>query len=376
MSLNDFLLNPEETYLNHGSYGATPKPVLAAQMEWKQKMERQPVHFMHRILPGAYLEALERAAQFINADRTGLAFVPNATTGCNAVLQNLTFLPGDEILTTNHRYDAVYNTLSRHADRQRVKLVVANLPFGASDSTIANSLHEATTPRTRLLVLDHISSATATLFPVYEITRAFQEKGIMVLIDAAHSPGQIDVDLKRLNPDFWTGNLHKWCCSPKGSALLYVSEKHRTRFHAPVISHGYRKGFYDEMSWMGTADFSAYLASVTALDLHDKWGGKKFRLSNAKLQEEATDLILKQMPHLTTVESSTLAMRSFMTPYANAEECYEYLLAQHGIELFINTWQERTLFRISCFGKYNSLDDYQTLINGLKAWELTQANSS
>ena len=253
----EFLLLPNQLYLNHGSYGATPQAVLDAQISWKKRMERQPYHFMHRILPQAYQSALNRAARFIRADVEGLAFVPNATTGCNAVFQNIRFEPGDEVLTTSHRYDAVFNALQRHTNHANINIVVVDLPISPSSGDILERLKSAATHRTGVARHRPHASATASLFPVHDVTQAFQKMGIQVLIDAAHAPGQIDIDISTLAPDYWTGNLHKWCCAPKGSALLYVSKPNREHFNAPIISHGYGKGFREEMGWMGTADYSS-----------------------------------------------------------------------------------------------------------------------
>ena len=362
----EFLLRPDVVFLNHGSFGATPKGVLEAQREWQSRMEAQPVDFMVRQLEPALRTALSTAAAYVGTSAGNLSFVPNATTGVNAVIQQAKLRDGDEILTTSHRYDAVGNALHHVAELRGAKVVEAHLPFPVEDGEILERVEAAISPRTRLMVVDQIASATAIGFPAEALVEMAKKRDIPILIDGAHAPGQVDVDLDILEPDYWTGNLHKWTCSPKGAALLYVAPRHQSTFHAHVISHGYRTGWQREFGWVGTMDFSAYLASTAAIAMHEEWGGERFRAQNHALMIQASELILSTFPNLPACAGKpTLAMRSFLLQGVAAEPLYA-ALQQAGIETVVHPWGSDSLLRISCFSRYNTLEQYVALVDALR----------
>jgi isopenicillin-N epimerase len=376
MEMSDFFLDPAVVFLNHGSFGATPRRVLEEQRKWQEKMERQPVDFMVRQLEPALWRALDTSADFVGTSTENLVFVPNATTGVNAVLQQMPLKPGDQILTTSHRYEAVGNALKYTASKYGAAVQEAELPFPADAETILERVESRMGTRTRLLVIDQITSATATYFPVEELLALARGRGIRTLVDGAHAPGQLTLDLDAMAPDYWTGNLHKWTCAPKGAALLYVAPRHQNDFHANVISHGYQTGWQREFGWVGTQDFSAYLASAEAITLHEEWGGEAYREANHRLMKQASSVILGRFPRLPAPEAQpTLAMRSFLLNGVQAQPLYDALQAV-GIEVVVHPWGEDCILRISCFSRYNHIGQYQTLVDALSETGLMPKQSN
>jgi isopenicillin-N epimerase len=248
-------LDPSVTYLNHGSFGACPTAVLAAQTELRLEMEREPVDFLSGTLPARLDIARQALSRFLGADSEDLVFVPNATAGVNAVLRSLKFEPEDELLVTNHTYAACRKTIDFVAARTGARVVVANLPFPCRhDEEIIEAVLRQVTPRTRLALVDHVTSPTALILPVARLVSTLRARGVDTLVDGAHAPGMVPIGLSELGAAYYTGNAHKWLCAPKGAAFLYVSRDRQAPLHPTVISHGYTAGFHAEFDWTGTFD--------------------------------------------------------------------------------------------------------------------------
>lgn len=287
-----FLLERGTDFINHGSFGATPRSVLAAAQRWRLRMEANPDRFLRYERPRALRAAARSLARFVHAKEEDVAFVENATSGMNAVLRSLEFRRGDEILATTHVYNAVRQTLHDVCRRTGARLVEARiaLPVGDIEDLIL-PVKEKLNRRTKLLVLDHIASPTGLIFPVKRLAAAAHARGIRVLVDGAHAPGQLALDIPSLGVDWYAGNCHKWLFAPKGCGFLWASSGPRSGagfdaqagIHPPVISHGYGKGYAAEFDWTGTRDFSAWLAVPDGIDFFRKLGPERARAYCHKL---------------------------------------------------------------------------------------------
>jgi isopenicillin-N epimerase len=267
-------LDPEVTFLNHGSFGASPTRVLEEQSRLRARLEAEPVRFLLRELEALADAARAALGSFLDADPDDLAFVNNATTGVNTVLKSLRFDPGDELLTTDHEYNASRNALDFVASRWGVKVVVAKLPWPVrSAQAVVDTVLSHVTERTRLLLIDHITSQTALVLPVAGLIRVLRERGVETLVDGAHAPGQVPISLRQLGAAYYTGNCHKWLCAPKGAAFLHVRGDLQPDIRPLVTSHGYnsrredRSRFRLDFDWLGTDDPTPFLCVPKALEV-------------------------------------------------------------------------------------------------------------
>jgi isopenicillin-N epimerase len=267
-----FALDPQVSYLNHGAFGACPYAVLAVQQEFRQRLERNSLHFFMRELEGLFDQTRAVLAPFLGATPEDLVFVPNATAGVNTVLASLDQEAGTEVVVTDHTYPACRNAVEYWAKRRSVHVRVAKLPFPlASPSELSRAILAEVTPRTRLVLLDHVTSPSGLIVPLEELVPALRERGVETLVDGAHGPGMLPLQLDQLGATYYTGNLHKWCCAPKGAAFLWVTRDRQPTIHPLVISHGWaaqrtdRPRFLLEFDWPGTLDPSAILSIPAAL---------------------------------------------------------------------------------------------------------------
>jgi isopenicillin-N epimerase len=351
--------------LNHGSYGATPKVVLAAQDAWRARMEAQPSRFFRAELPGALRTAAGALAIFLGARADDLAFVENATAGCNAVLRSLRLTLGDEVLVLSHVYGAVGNTVRFVTERAGARMVQARVPFPRPlPDDIVASVVTALTTRTRIAVIDHVTSASALVLPLERIVAACHAAGVPVLVDGAHGPGQVDVDLERLGADWYTGNCHKWLNAAKGCAFLWARHDRQEDLHPVTISHGFEKGFLAEFDWTGTFDPSAYLSVTAALDFHARLGGARLRARNAALAFEAAQLVAGRLGTETGGGNEVAgAMGLVRLPGAATVERAAVVrdrLLDMGTDTPVQALDGGLWLRLSAQA-YNEMDDYERL---------------
>ena len=257
-----FRLEDGVDFLNHGSFGAAPTKVLDAASRWRDQMEANPDHFLRDVLPGALRSAASDLGRFISARGEDLAFVENATSAINAVLRSLDFESGDEILINSQSYGAVRQAVRHICERTGAKAIE---PHIAIPVTSSSTLVPAVSARTRLVIVDHVSSPTGLVWPVEKIVAAARERGALVLVDGAHAPGQLDLSVPALGADWYTGNCHKWLYAPRGCAFLWARPERQSQVHPLAISHGYNQGFTEEFDWPGTRDFSPWLAAPTGV---------------------------------------------------------------------------------------------------------------
>lgn len=370
-------LDPGVLFLNHGSFGACPQPVLEEQQRWRERMERQPVRFFVRELPDSMAAARAALAAFVGADADHLAFVPNATAGINAVLRSLRLRPGDEILVTDHAYNAVRCAASAVAQASGASLRVAAIPFPVSSpDQVVESLLRHVTERTRLAIVDHVTSPTALVFPIERIVGELERRGVDVLVDGAHAPGLVPVDLRAIGAAYYVANCHKWLCAPKGAGFLYVRPDRQEGIHPVSISHGWdaplagRTRFRAEFDWTGTFDPSAVLCVPTAIEfvgsLHaDGWDGVRAR--NRAVALDARRRLCETLGiEPPAPEEMIAAMASVPLPESGGG--LEERLAAHGIEVPVITWPPSPwrLLRISAH-VYNEPGEYERLAAALGA---------
>jgi len=374
-------------FLNHGSFGACPTPILELQSNLRHRMEAEPVQFLWR----RYEERLEPArialAQFVGARSRDLVFVTNATTGVNAVVRSLKLRRGDELLTTDLDYNACRNVLAEAVGRAGAKLVVAPVPFPLrSENEILEAVLRAVTPRTRLAMIDHVTSNTALVYPVKEIVRQLSARGVDTLVDGAHAPGMLPVNLRELNPAYYTANLHKWVCAPKGAAFLWARKDKQADLQPPVISHGNNRPrpgftpFQDRFDWVGTLDPTSWFCVGEAI----RWMGKllpggwrELRQRNHDLAVQARRILCKRLqveppcPEMMLGSMVTLPLpeRFQCVPASNKIDAEQLrLYDKFGIEVPFYRFgsPERRWFRVSA-QIYNTLEEYEYLAEALQA---------
>lgn len=384
---NHWGLAPEITFLNHGSFGATPTAVLNYQSELRAQLEAQPISFFLRDALPLLEVAIARGAAFIGADVRGFAFVANATTGVNTALASIELRAGDELLVTNHEYNACRNALDHVARRAGAVIRVITIPLPiASPDDVVTQIAAAITARTRLLLIDHVTSPTAIVMPIAQIAAVCRDAGVEILVDGAHAVGMLDLDVDGLGVDYYTGNFHKWACTPKAAAAFWVAERHRGRVRPLVTSHGANmsaatvdEAFRNQFNWVGTTDPTPVLTIPFALDymagLVDG-GWPEIRRRNRELALAGRTLLCEALGEVELAPSAMIgSMASVRLPDAtsaplksimDADPEHDVLLNDFGIEVPFVHWggYPRRLVRISA-QLYNSLDDYQRLVEAL-----------
>ncbi len=357
--------------VNHGSFGATPRVVLAAQRAWQARMEAQPTRFFVDELPGALRAAAARLAEFIGTAPDDVVFVENATVGCNAVLRSLRLDAGDEVVVLDHGYGAVMKAARFFAERARGRVLEVAVPFPrADDAALLANLAAALGPRTRLVVLDHITSPSALLLPLARMVAACRALGVPVLVDGAHGPGNVELDLAALDADYYVGNCHKWLMAPKGCGFLWARQDRQAGLHPVTISHGHGDGFLAEFDWTGTRDPSAWLALPAALDFHAALGGPGLRARNAAVATAGAAWLARRLG-TETAESPPHAMAVVRLPTTGPVDPPRALALRSrwlaaGTDVPVSALGGAAWLRLSVQA-YNEMNDFQRLANILSA---------
>lgn len=375
-----FGLDPDLVFLNHGSFGACPLEVLAELQRWQRETERNPVQFLGRRSGALLDDARSALAALLGAQAEDIAFVPNATHGVNLVARSLRLRPGDEVLGSGLEYGACDATWQRLCDAAgaRYRRAPIALPLVPQDFAAQLMCHAG--PRTRLVFCSHLASTTALVLPVAELVAAAHARGLPVLIDGAHAPGQIDLDLDALGADYYTGNGHKWLCGPKGSAFVHVRRDRQEALEPTVVSWGLVEGtgghtgfeafvgrgpLQRRLQWQGTRDLSPWLALPAALDFHRRHLGPEVR---QRCHELACDFMHRVCARLGTTpiapDGSFAQMVAVPLPEVDAEALRSHLFDRHRIEVPVTQHEDRVFVRVSVQG-YNEPAELRQLESAL-----------
>jgi isopenicillin-N epimerase len=362
------------SHLNHGSFGAVPTPVLEEQQSWRTRMEANPVRFFVREQPAALVQARDEIGQFLGAEPESIAFLRNATAGASTVLSCLDLARDDEILVTDHTYGAVRIAADRWAAAVGARVVEAHVPLRATDDEVQAAVLSKVTDRTRLTVVDHVTSPTARRMPLVSLLPALRERGSAVFVDGAHAAGMLGVELEAMGADFWVGNLHKWCCAPRGTAVLQVAAEHRHRMRPLVASWGEEAGFPQAFNEVGTEDLTAWLAAPRALRLLEQIGWDRLRRHNVELAvhgqrvlAEGLGVDVDSLPRDSAVSMQLVPLPAGLasTP-AEAAALQALIGEQIAVEVAVTSWAGLGFVRLSAHA-YNSPADYARLAADLPA---------
>ena len=373
-----FLLDPNIIFLNHGSFGATPKPVFEAYQAWQLRLERQPVLFLGREFNELSLQSRIALAKYLNADADELVYIPNATHGVNIMARSLELGEEDEILTTDHEYGACDYTWDFLCGKAGAKYIHQPIPVPVcSDDDIVEQFWQGVTPRTKAVYISHITSPTALRLPVEKICERAKEAGIVSIIDAAHSPGQIPVDLRTLDADVVFGNCHKWMLSPKGAAFLYVRRELQHLVEPFIVSWGYQptqetttgSRFVDILQWAGTKDPAAALSVPDAIQFMQEHNWTGIRSECHALLGETLGRIcdLAGLPSLYPLDSDFYGQMGVAPlPPSNLVELKKRLYDEYRIEVPLIEWNGMHLIRVS-IQAYNNVSDADALLDALNS---------
>lgn len=370
-----FLLDPNIVFLNHGSFGATPKPVFREYQRWQLELERQPVEFLGRRITALMAASRAVLGNYVGTHADNLVYTQNVTVALNMIARSLALGENDEVLATDHEYgamDKMWRFLSKERGFRYINYPV-KYPLTTEEDFI-DSFWQGVTPHTRVIFISHITSSTALILPIQEIVRRAREAGIITVIDGAHAPGQIPLHLDSLNADFYCGNLHKWLCAPKGAGFLYAKPERQHLLKPLVISWGYESEtqgnseFIDHNEWWGTRDMAAFLSVPAAIEFQEKYVWEEVRDACHDLARDA----LRQICELT----------GFRPLHSGADVWYSQMIAapmpidsdinilktrlydEYRIEVPLIDWNGNKLIRVSVQG-YNTRRDIKELCRAL-----------
>lgn len=368
-----FLLDQNTVFLNHGSFGATPLVLLEEQGRWQRRMEENPAMFF-RDLPNLMRDVRTALGMYLNQPPSNLVMITNSTYGVNAAIAGINLKPGEEILTTDHEYGACDRAIRFYHERKGVNVRRVHIPMPVPQSKdLTNLVWSGITPNTRVLFLSHITSPTAVQIDVARLIQRAQEKGIVTIVDGSHAPAHLDLDLQSLGADFYTGNCHKWMCTPKGSAFMAVRDGHN--IPPLVVSWGYQpeqpteSAFVDLHEFLGTRDPSAFLAVPRAIEWLNEIQWKTERSRCAALQQRGVEMLCSIpgiRPILSHPEEGTLLMGAVILPNGtDAPELQKKLWKKHSIEVVAHEWNKTPVLRFSVHIHTNA-NDIDALVTAVK----------
>jgi isopenicillin-N epimerase len=379
---NEWLLRPGVTYLNHGSFGPSPRGVVEAREAWGRRLEEEPMDFFVRTMEPDLDAAAEALGRFVGTDGRGLVFLPNATVAMNLVAANVRLRPGDEVLATNHEYGAVLRIWREVCRAAGAELVVRRLPERLDgDEEIVEAFLAGITDRTRLIIVSHVTSPTAVILPVKAICEGARRRGVPVCIDGPHAPAQVELNVAALGCDYYCASLHKWLSAPFGSGFLYVAKKRQQSFRPVVTSwggslSGRPASWKDEFNWSGTHDPSPYLAVPEAIRFLEGVGVERFRERThalARLARERVGALTGLEPFVADSADRYGSMIALPLPpldgfeggHGRADPLQLRLWQEHKIEVPVMHWGGHRLLRVSCH-LYNTEEDIDRLVTALR----------
>ncbi|MDG2266270.1 MAG: aminotransferase class V-fold PLP-dependent enzyme [Candidatus Marinimicrobia bacterium] len=371
---DQYLLNNNIIFLNHGSFGACPKPVFNEYQQWQSLIESQPVQYFSEDLYNYLRKSREDLSTFISCDVDDIIFIPNPTTAINSIVRSLKFNSGYEILTSNHEYGAMVRAWQYFSKDKGYNLIPFNLklPF-TTKSNFLDDFWKGVTNNTKIIFISHITSPTAIIFPIKEICKRAKNEGILTIIDGAHAPGHIDLHISSFDPDIYIGACHKWLSAPKGSSFMYVKKEIQNLIDPLIISWGKEvdpspSPFICENQYQGTRDFSPFLSVSSAIDFqkNNNWDIIKERCRKLTKQTLLSLQDILKTDLLCPVNDNWLAqMASIQLPDIDPRKIKNTLLKNYKIEIPIFQWENNNMLRFS-FNAYNDEDDSNTLIDAFK----------
>jgi len=378
---SQFFLDKDVVFLNHGSFGATPRPVMEEYQRWQRQLENQPVLYLGREVQKYFRFARQKLASYLMAEAENLVFVPNATFGVNVIARSMDFQPGDELLTSNHEYGACDNVWDFLSQKTGLKVIRQDIPLPLpSKEEMVEMIWKGVSEKTRLIFLSQITSPTAVRLPVEKICQRAKKAGILILIDGAHAPGQLDLDLNRLEADFYTGNCHKWLMAPKGSGFLHIRPEHQDFVEPLVVSWGWEDNCPFEsdsrlqalLEWWGTKDPAAYFSTPAAIAFQQMNDWPQVRKNCNQLLVKALGEI-EELTGLPSIyeEKKDNAIQIGAAEWPadwKADKLQTWLYDKHKIEIPIIPWEDRWFVRISVQG-YNTKEDLDLLIAALSEYK-------
>jgi isopenicillin-N epimerase len=366
---SEWMLKDGITFLNHGSFGALPRRVFDVQTDWRRRIEAEPIEMIGRRGSELIAQAKLPVGSQFGMDPDNFGFVTNATEGVNAVLRSLSLKPGDELLTTTHVYHAVRQAMKNVARSAGAVCREIDIPLPVtSPEQIRDLVLNALSSKTRLLVIDHVTSPTALVFPLAEIVDGCIRKGVEVLADGAHAPGMLPLNVEAIGATYYTANLHKWVCAPKGTAFLWVCPEKHSVVHPAVISHNLDSGLAREFAWQGTRDLSSWLSAPAAISFMGELGWDHVMAHNHQLATWAQQMLSSRwnVQPLTPLDGSLLgSMATVPLPgqlglLQETMPLQQQLYDEFGLEQPLVKWEGRMTLRVSC-QVYNNAADYEKL---------------